>query len=416
MRKSCPLCPRAEGPRRSLPTSRAADRVAEGLGLPLTKPRPAGSSSATCSTRPYHTLRRGEFWTGSDHIREKDGVWAVLFWLNILAARSESVEAIVRAPGRSTAATYYTRHDFRRSTQSSRTIGRAPEGAACLPARKPVQGLTIESAEDFSMSIRWRIRSRQPGRQAAPSGRRPIRPRALCRSPRNRAACSSRAVLRQWARTIASTLSRAQQEMFSRRSTAQTPSFSRMWSEPVPKLSSAQSVIRPRRAGSEELPAGRGFVSGNPKALGHAIRGPAGGERAGEALQPSGIAGHDFRISRRSRATLSLGVTKNLRPMIMLRSPSPSEAAPKAGAFSPYISATSASACTSSGRGDAAEIGQRRSVDDGSGGARAAARKSPLRKAGDCAHRIEAHAVAGLQPSADTVEVEQRLHQRRINR
>jgi phosphoglucomutase len=57
-------------------------------------------------------VRRGERGTGSDHVREKDGLWAVLFWLNILAVRGESVEAIVRDHWRRFGRHVYSRHDY----------------------------------------------------------------------------------------------------------------------------------------------------------------------------------------------------------------------------------------------------------------------------------------------------------------
>ena len=50
--------------------------------------------------------------TGSNHVREKDGLWAVLFWLNILAVRGESVEAIVRDHWKRFGRNYYSRHDY----------------------------------------------------------------------------------------------------------------------------------------------------------------------------------------------------------------------------------------------------------------------------------------------------------------
>jgi phosphoglucomutase len=52
------------------------------------------------------------FGTGSNHVREKDGLWAVLFWLNILAVRSESVEQIVRSHWQTYGRNYYSRHDY----------------------------------------------------------------------------------------------------------------------------------------------------------------------------------------------------------------------------------------------------------------------------------------------------------------
>ena len=91
------------------------------------------------------------FGTGSDHIREKDGLWAVLFWLNILAARGESVETIVRGHWAKYGRDYYTRHDFEEidSKLADDLIGALKEKLPSLPGGT-VQGLEIESAEDFS--------------------------------------------------------------------------------------------------------------------------------------------------------------------------------------------------------------------------------------------------------------------------
>ena len=50
--------------------------------------------------------------TGSNHVREKDGLWAVLLWLNIIAARKQSVDEIVREHWATYGRNYYTRHDF----------------------------------------------------------------------------------------------------------------------------------------------------------------------------------------------------------------------------------------------------------------------------------------------------------------
>ena len=104
---------------RSMPTSGAADRVAEeARHRHATRRRPAGSSSATCSMPgwPRSAARRAAG-TGSNHVREKDGLWAVLLWLNILAARRESVlDIVARALARPTAATTIRATTTRRST------------------------------------------------------------------------------------------------------------------------------------------------------------------------------------------------------------------------------------------------------------------------------------------------------------
>ena len=86
---------------RSMPTSRAADRVAEALGVACYETPTGWKFFGNLLDAGKATLCGEEsYGTGSDHVREKDGLWAVLFWLNLLAVRKESVEDILRAdPG-----------------------------------------------------------------------------------------------------------------------------------------------------------------------------------------------------------------------------------------------------------------------------------------------------------------------------
>lgn len=101
------------GVARSMPTSRAVDRVATDLGIPCYE-TPTGWKYFGNLLDSGRISLCGEesFGTGSKHIREKDGVWAVLFWLNILAVRGQSVEALVRAHWRKYGRHYYSRHDY----------------------------------------------------------------------------------------------------------------------------------------------------------------------------------------------------------------------------------------------------------------------------------------------------------------
>jgi phosphoglucomutase len=102
-----------KGVARSMPTSQAVDRVAEALGLPCFETPTGWKFFGNLLDAGRITLCGEEsFGTGSDHVREKDGLWAVLFWLNVLAARGESVEAIVRAHWRRFGRNFYTRHDY----------------------------------------------------------------------------------------------------------------------------------------------------------------------------------------------------------------------------------------------------------------------------------------------------------------
>ena len=141
-----------KGVARSLPTSRAADRVAKALGIPFYETPTGWKFFGNLLDAGRITLCAEEsFGTGSDHIREKDGLWAVLFWLNILAARGESVEAIVREHWAEYGRDYYTRHDFEEiDSEAGGGSDRRTEGQASLARRRDGAGLRVESAEDFS--------------------------------------------------------------------------------------------------------------------------------------------------------------------------------------------------------------------------------------------------------------------------
>ena len=101
------------GVARSMPTSQAVDRVAAALGLPCYETPTGWKFFGNLLDAERITLCGEEsFGTGSDHVREKDGLWAVLFWLNLLAVRQESVEAIVQAHWRQYGRNFYTRYDY----------------------------------------------------------------------------------------------------------------------------------------------------------------------------------------------------------------------------------------------------------------------------------------------------------------
>ena len=95
-----------KGIARSMPTSGAADRVAEKLGVGLYETPTGWKFFGNLLDAGLATICGEESaGTGSDHVREKDGLWAVLLWLNILAARRESAKPLPPATGRPTAAT-----------------------------------------------------------------------------------------------------------------------------------------------------------------------------------------------------------------------------------------------------------------------------------------------------------------------
>jgi len=98
---------------RSMPTSQAADRVAEALGVPCFETPTGWKFFGTLLDAGKATICGEEsFGTGSDHVREKDGLWAVLLWLNVLAARKEPVADIVLDHWKTYGRNYYSRHDY----------------------------------------------------------------------------------------------------------------------------------------------------------------------------------------------------------------------------------------------------------------------------------------------------------------
>jgi phosphoglucomutase len=101
------------GVARSMPTSAAVDRVAQVLNIPCYETPTGWKFFGNLMDAGKVTLCGEEsFGTGSNHVREKDGLWAVLFWLNILAARRESVEKIVYEHWARFGRNVYSRHDY----------------------------------------------------------------------------------------------------------------------------------------------------------------------------------------------------------------------------------------------------------------------------------------------------------------
>ncbi|MCB1750881.1 MAG: alpha-D-glucose phosphate-specific phosphoglucomutase [Gammaproteobacteria bacterium] len=98
---------------RSMPTSQAADRVADKLGIDCYE-TPTGWKffGNLLDANKISICGEESFGTGSDHVREKDGLWAVLFWLNLLAVKQQPVARIVRDHWRRFGRNYYTRHDY----------------------------------------------------------------------------------------------------------------------------------------------------------------------------------------------------------------------------------------------------------------------------------------------------------------
>jgi len=98
---------------RSMPTSAAVDRVAKALDIPCYETPTGWKFFGNLMDAGKVTMCGEEsFGTGSDHVREKDGLWAVLFWLNIIAARKQSVEDITREHWARFGRNVYSRHDY----------------------------------------------------------------------------------------------------------------------------------------------------------------------------------------------------------------------------------------------------------------------------------------------------------------
>jgi phosphoglucomutase len=140
------------GVARSMPTSAAVDRVATKLGIDCYETPTGWKFFGNLMDAGKVTLCGEEsFGTGSDHIREKDGIWAILFWLNILAVRRQSVAEIVQDHWRTYGRNYYSRHDYEGvdSTNAQALIDRLRSQFPQLPGR--VFGkYAIAFADDFS--------------------------------------------------------------------------------------------------------------------------------------------------------------------------------------------------------------------------------------------------------------------------
>ncbi|MBP9049580.1 MAG: alpha-D-glucose phosphate-specific phosphoglucomutase, partial [Tabrizicola sp.] len=141
-----------KGVARSMPTSAAVDRVAEALGV-ATYETPTGWKFFGNLLDAGKATICGEesFGTGSDHVREKDGLWAVLLWLNILAVRKQSVAAILGEHWARYGRNYYSRHDFEAvETGRADAMMAALRGSLAELPGKVVEGMTVRAADDFA--------------------------------------------------------------------------------------------------------------------------------------------------------------------------------------------------------------------------------------------------------------------------
>lgn len=137
---------------RSMPTSAAADRVAEKLGIGMYETPTGWKFFGNLMDAGKVTVCGEEsFGTGSDHVREKDGLWAVLFWLNIVAARKQSVKQIVESHWAEYGRNYYSRHDYEGvDTDNANALVTALRAKLdSLPGTR-INGLTVTAADDFA--------------------------------------------------------------------------------------------------------------------------------------------------------------------------------------------------------------------------------------------------------------------------
>ncbi|MDO8604975.1 MAG: alpha-D-glucose phosphate-specific phosphoglucomutase [Phaeospirillum sp.] len=164
------LCPGyakgLKGIARSMPTSAAPDRVAAKLGIPAWETPTGWKFFGTLLDAGKATLCGEEsFGTGSDHVREKDGLWAVLMWLNVLAGRKQSVADIVTAHWREFGRNVYSRHDYE-GIDSAAADGLMEHLRGLDLKGKSLDGYTVAFNDDFaytdpvdgSVSVRQGIR------------------------------------------------------------------------------------------------------------------------------------------------------------------------------------------------------------------------------------------------------------------
>ncbi|KFG88666.1 Phosphoglucomutase [Sphingobium herbicidovorans NBRC 16415] len=141
-----------KGIARSMPTSGAADRVAKKLGVPLFETPTGWKFFGNLLDAGMATICGEESaGTGSDHVREKDGVWAVLLWLNILAVRRQSVAQIMAEHWATYGRNYYARHDYEAiSKDRADALMLALQDQLTTLPGSINSGGTIRSADDFA--------------------------------------------------------------------------------------------------------------------------------------------------------------------------------------------------------------------------------------------------------------------------
>jgi phosphoglucomutase len=139
------------GVARSMPTSAAVDQVAQRLSIPCYETPTGWKFFGNLLDAGRITLCGEEsFGTGSNHLREKDGLWAVLFWLNLLAVKTQPAEEIVRQHWATFGRHFFTRHDYEGldAAKAERMMNRLRERLATLPGQR-FRTETVKTADDF---------------------------------------------------------------------------------------------------------------------------------------------------------------------------------------------------------------------------------------------------------------------------
>ncbi|TQK07314.1 alpha-D-glucose phosphate-specific phosphoglucomutase [Herbaspirillum sp. SJZ107] len=132
-----------KGIARSMPTSQAADRVAEALGISCFETPTGWKYFGNLLDAGLATLCGEEsYGTGSDHIREKDGLWAVLFWLNLVAVTGKSVNQLVEEHWARFGRNYYSRHDYE-------AVDAGAADAMMVALRGQLEGLAGQTLGEF---------------------------------------------------------------------------------------------------------------------------------------------------------------------------------------------------------------------------------------------------------------------------
>ena len=141
-----------DGVARSMPTSMAVDRVAASLGISCYETPTGWKFFGNLLDAGLCTICGEEsFGTGSNHVREKDGLWAVLCWLSIIAATRKSVAELVHEHWQRFGRSYYQRHDYEGldSTIATQMISELRDQLSALPGTS-IAGNHITHADDFS--------------------------------------------------------------------------------------------------------------------------------------------------------------------------------------------------------------------------------------------------------------------------